>query len=886
MPDTCDLCGTETGSGSVAFDGDEVDEGDGREGDGREADGREADDGDSTFCSPGCRDVARTLDGDEPDPAGNADRADATAGAAAEADVGPPADDHAGDSATDRSFLRVDGMHAATCEAYLESVAESQPGVVAAEASYVTETIRVDHDPEATSARDLRDALSTTGYTAHLRTETAEVDDAATGGTRRSREVEGVRKRRSDEILGLRYAAGIVFGAFLLIPYVAVLYPAHLATVVDHPALATYKGAFELSGASGFLFLRIYFVLTGIVLVFTGKPVLRGAYTSLKMRRPNTDLLVAITAMSAFWYGTGAVLVGQNDIYYDLTIVVAAVVTGAAFYETAIKQRALARLTELTVSQVDDARRYEPDGTTEEVPVEALDPGDRVLVREGERVPVDGTLDEDVCTVEEAVVTGEALPVVKREGDAVIGGSVVTDGAAVVTVGDPVTSSIDRITEALWTIQSADHGVQRRADRVTGYVAPLLALLAVGVAGTVLTTGGAPGQAVLGALLALFVACPWTLGLATPLSVASSIRSAMDRGIVVFDETIFERLRDVDVVVFDKTGTLTTGEMHVVAADAPEDLLVAAATLERRAAHPAAAAIVDAFAPATAGASAVDGETRPDGGDGEKRPDGGDGGDTTDATDADSAESEPTIREFATYTNGVGGVVADEDLLVGSLALFDEQGWTVADDVAERAQEARGFGRLPVVVGRDGKAEGVVVVGDEPRDGWETTLTSLAERGVDVAVLTGDDPEATAFFDRQDAVDHVFAGVPPAGKTATVRRFQRSGRVAMVGDGTNDAPALAQADLGVSLGSGTALAADAADVAIVDDDLGAVETAFDLAAAARRHVVRNLALGLTYNAIAIPAALLGLFNPLTAALAVAISGGLVGLNSSRDLLDG
>ncbi|MGZ0746798.1 heavy metal translocating P-type ATPase [Haloparvum sp. AD34] len=879
MPDTCDLCGTETGSGSVAFDGDEVDEGDDA-GDGREAvDGRVAVDGDSTFCSPGCRDVARTLDGDEPDPAGNADRADATAGAAAEADVGPPADDPAADSATDRSFLRIDGMHAATCEAYLESVAESRPGVVAAEASYVTETIRVDHDPESTSARDLRDALSTTGYTAHLRTETAEVDDAATGGTRRSREVEGVRKRRSDEILGLRYAAGIVFGAFLLIPYVAVLYPAHLATVVDHPALATYQGAFELSGASGFLFLRIYFVLTGIVLVFTGKPVLRGAYTSLKMRRPNTDLLVAITAMSAFWYGTGAVLVGQNDIYYDLTIVVAAVVTGAAFYETAIKQRALARLTELTVSQVDDARRYGPDGTTEEVPVEALDPGDRILVREGERVPVDGTLDEDVCTVEEAVVTGEALPVVKREGDAVIGGSVVTDGAAVVTVDDPVTSSIDRITEALWTIQSADHGVQRRADRVTGYVVPLLALLAVGLAGAVLATDGAPSRAILAALLALFVACPWTLGLATPLSVASSIRSAMDRGIVVFDETIFERLRDVDVVVFDKTGTLTTGEMHVVAADAPEDLLVAAATLERRAAHPAAAAIVDAFAPTTDGASAGDSETRPDGGNAVD-------GDATDPADADSAESEPPIREFATYTNGVGGVVDDRKILVGSLALFDEQGWTVPDDVAERAQEARGFGRLPVVVGRDGQAEGVAVVGDEPRDGWEATLTSLAERGVDVAVLTGDDPEATAFFDRQDAVDHVFAGVPPAGKTATVRRFQRSGRVAMVGDGTNDAPALAQADLGVSLGSGTALAADAADVAIVDDDLGAVETAFDLAAAARRHVVRNLALGLTYNAIAIPAALLGLFNPLTAALAVAISGGLVGLNSSRDLLDG
>ena len=876
MPDTCDLCGTERSGDSGAFGGNEWDDNSGA-------------DSDSSFCSAGCRDVARTLDGDGSEPGSNAERADTAVGPAAKQEADPSADADAADSAAARSFLRVDGMHAATCEAYLESIAESQPGVVAAEASYVTETIRVDHDPEETLTRDLRDSLSTTGYTAHLRTETAEVDDAATGGTRRSREVEGIRKRRSDEILGLRYAVGIVFGAFLLIPYVAVLYPAHLATIIDHPALATYKGAFELSGASGFLFLRIYFVLTGIVLLFTGKPVLRGAYTSLKMRRPNTDLLVAITSMSAFWYGTGAVLAGQNDIYYDLTIVVAAVVTAAAFYETSIKQRALSRLTELTVSQVDDARRYDPDGTTAEVPVDELTPGDRILVREGERVPVDGTLAADVCTVEEAVVTGEALPVVKREGDEVIGGSVVTDGAAVVTVGDPVTSSIDRITNALWTIQSADHGVQRRADRITGYVVPLLALLAVGVAGAVLATGGPPSQAVLAALLALFVACPWTLGLATPLSVASSIRSAMDRGIVVFDETIFERLRDVDVVVFDKTGTLTTGEMDVVAADAPADLLAAAAALERRASHPAATAIVEAFAGTTGEESAVGSEVKPDGGNAMD----GDEGNPMDGDEAHVAvddadghtETRPPIREFETYTNGVGGVVDGQDLLVGSLALFDGQGWTVADGVAERAREARGFGRLPVVVGRDGHAEGVVVVGDEPREGWEATLTSLAERGIDVAVLTGDDPEATAFFDRQAAVDHVFAGVPPAGKTETVRRFQRSGRVAMVGDGTNDAPALAQADLGVSLGSGTALAADAADVAIVDDDLGAVETAFDLAVAARQRVVRNLGLGLTYNAIAIPAALLGVFSPVTAALAVLVSGGLIGYTCSQDLLD-
>jgi P-type E1-E2 ATPase len=187
------------------------------------------------------------------------------------------------------------------------------------------------------------------------------------------------------------------------------------------------------------------------------------------------------------------------------------------------------------------------------------------------------------------------------------------------------------------------------------------------------------------------------------------------------------------------------------------------------------------------------------------------------------------------------------------------------------------------VIGRDGRADGIIVVGDNPRQGWLDTVTGLHERGIEVAVLTGDDEEATDFFAEQDAVSYVFADVPPEGKTEAIRRFQRDRRVAMVGDGTNDAPALAQADLGISLGSGTALAADAADIAIVDDDLSLVETTFELARAARLRVRQNVGLALAYNAIAIPVALVGLFNPVTAAIAVAVCGGLLAANSSRDL---
>jgi len=220
-----------------------------------------------------------------------------------------------------------------------------------------------------------------------------------------------------------------------------------------------------------------------------------------------------------------------------------------------------------------------------------------VLVREGERVPVDGTLAEGECAVDEAVVTGESLPVTKREGDDVVGGSVVTTDAAVVDIGERTTSSIDRLTRIVWNVQSADHGVTRRGDELAATVVPIVLAAAVVVVGAGSLVSGASGLSVaLAALMTLMVASPWALGFATSYSVASSLEAALERGIVVFDETIFERLRAIDVVVFDKTGTLTTGEMSVLEADAPDDLLAAAAALEQqRAAHPAAAAIADAF---------------------------------------------------------------------------------------------------------------------------------------------------------------------------------------------------------------------------------------------------------------------------------------------------
>ncbi|NKE36698.1 cation-translocating P-type ATPase [Natronococcus sp. JC468] len=804
-------------------------------------------DPDERFCSSGCRELHDSL-GDGAGSVG--DDAEPTA-AGAERDVPDAA----------RAFFRIDGMYSALCEAYLERVAENRAGVREATASYVTETVRVDYDPARTSADELRVALTTTGYTAYRRDGPSEADESedVEGGTRRSREMTGLRKRRTEDFLEMRYVVGVVFGSFLLVPYATILYPVHLAELVDWPFLAAYEGAFATLDPLALL--PLFLVVTGAVLYLTGRPLLRGAYVSLKLRRPNTQLLAALTIVAAFVYGTVALALGRNDLYYDLTILVSATVMAAVFYEATVKRRALNRLTELTVSEVGEARVLEDDGATRTVPTESLAADDRLLVREGERIPVDGRFVEGGCTVDEAIVTGESLPVSKAAGDEAIGGTLVVSGAALVDPADRTESSLERLTESVWNLQSATHGVGRRADRLAARLTPAVAAAGVGVGAVALALGWTATATVSAVLATVVVASPWALGFAAPLSVATSIDEALDRGVVVFDETVFERLRALDVVVFDKTGTLTTGEMRVLEADAAPELLRAAGALEERATHPAATAIRNAFArgdgdEADAGGGAID----------------------------DGAGDLPAVREFESHETGVEGVVDGRRVVVGHPELFRERGWPLEEGLASRAATARERGRLPVLVGVDGRASGLVVVGDEPRAEWLESLSRLRETGVEVVVLTGDDAAASEFLERRADVD-VFAEVPPAGKAAAIERLGADRRVAMVGDGTNDAPALAAADLGISLGGGTALAADAADLAILEDDLAGVERAISIARAAGDRVSQNLSLALAYNGLAIPAAALGLLSPLVTAGALVVTVGVIGANASRPLLE-
>jgi len=830
------------------------------------------------FCCRGCLEVARALDDGDLDIDADAVRARAGADAAGASDGGGDGDGdgHAdGDGDADgpasdardvpadaaETFLAVDGMRCATCEAFVELRGRECSGVRAVDANYAAGVARVWHDPDV-AADDLADRLSGYGY--RLRS-----PDAAGGGR--------------DDAAARRLLAGGA-AALLVMPwYLFYLYPSYLG--IGTPVLTVDA----TSPVGRYLPLAILGLLSGVVVFYTGYPVLRGAYVAVRTRRPNTDLLIAVAALSAYAYSTVALAAGHSHLYYDVSIAVILAVTVGGRYESRVRDRATGLLSELTAARVREATRLTDDGGTETVAVDALSGGDRVLVRPGERVPVDGVVREGTAAVDESVLTGESLPATKRPGDRVIAGGVATDDALVVEADGGGEHTLDRIAGLVWAVQSEGRGVQRFADRLATVFVPGVLLLGAAVAAWRLATGAGVGAALLAGLTVLVVSCPCALGLATPLAAAAGLRDGLERGIVATTGALFERAPDADAVVFDKTGTLTDGEARVRAVHGHPETLARAAAVERYSSHP----VAEAIASAAAGSGGTDREdpaappdraTAADGGPGSNAAAGADGDGDGNGNGNEDAGGIPEADGFQRHPGaGVSGRVDGERVVVGTPALIEREVGPVDERVGERVRAAREAGAVPAVVGWDGRARGVVTVGDRARPDWEAAVEAAGD-GRAVIVLTGDDPAAAARFRDHPAVDRTIAGVPPDGKAETVRRLSARGTVAMAGDGTNDAPALAAADVGIAVGDATARAAEAADAVVVDGGPAAVGTVLDLAAGTRRRIRGNVGWALVYNAVAIPLAVAGLLNPLLAAVAMATSSLLVAANSARPIL--
>jgi Cu2+-exporting ATPase len=763
------------------------------------------------YCCRGCLAVARM---DNAEPVTDVDHETAD---------GPPDD-------AETTFVRVGGMHCTSCEAFLESRAEAEPGVHRAEASYAAELVRVTYDPDAfaggdedgSAAERAAALLDAPGYRARPAEDDAPDDQESLG----------------------RLLVGGFLGMMVMAWYVLFLYPTYLG----FPSEALL---FDIRGAAGDYLLWNVWAFATVVVGYTGAPVLRGALVSLRAGRPNMDLLVAIAAVTAYVYSTVVLLTGGVDVYFDVSVVVLLAVTVGGHYERRLRRRAADRLTDLTTERVETARRVAEEGSTgdtamrddgaaptEQVPVDEVAAGDRLVVEPGERVPTDGTVRTGQAGVDESLVTGEAAPRRVEPGDTVLGGSLVTDGT--LRVESDGTSTAERLANHLWNVQAATPGAQRLADRVAAVFVPLVVVVAVLAFAASLVAGGSATGALLTGLAVLVVSCPCAMGLATPLAVAAGVRDALDRGVVITDPSAFETAIEADTVVLDKTGTLTEPDPSLVDHAGPREALRRAAAVERRADHPIANAV----------------------------------------TDAVDAPGEAT--DFRTHPGqGVSAVVDGDRVYVGDPALFGglDGEWSVPEPCRECHETGTERG-IAAHVGWDGAVRGALVAAERPRAEWEGTVESLGE-GRRVVVLTGDDRAAAEPFADHPAVDEVLAGVPPTGKAEAVERLGREGTVVMIGDGSNDAPALAAADLGVALRTGTALAADAADAVVVEGGLDRVPAVFGLTAGTRRRVRENLGWALCYNLVAVPAAALGLLSPLLAAVAMATSSLLVVANSTR-----
>lgn len=743
------------------------------------------------------------------------------------------------------TYVAIDGMHCTTCETFIGILADRAPGIYDANTSYASGIARVSYDSDQLAEDDILSALSGYGYKARF------PDD-----------VHDRYRYRDDTVTRLLIGG---FFTMLIMPwYFFYLYPSYIGietgilTVDSTTAVGVY------------LPLTIIGLMTSVVLFYTGYPVLRGAYVSLRAGQPNMDLLVTVAAMSAYGYSTVALAIGSTHLYYDVSVAVIMVVTLGKYYEDVMRERGMGLLTSLTRAHVREATRFIRNGSdTEVVPITELSPGEHVVVQPGDRVPVDGTVVDGVADVDESVLTGEALPATKEPGDRVIGGAIALDNALVIEVGDDAESTLDRIASMLWDIQSGSQSVQRLADKLATIFVPIVLILGVSVTIVQLVFGSTVAAALLAGLTVLVVSCPCALGLATPLAISAGLRDGLENGIVVTNAAVFEKVPDIETIVFDKTGTLTTGNMQVRSVDGSNEALQRAAAVEQFADHPVASAIVEHARSAL----------RADGGIPEEAPP----GDVAFNHIQHSPDS-GLLRRAHDFTRhpgkGVSGVVGADRVVVGSPGFVTDHVTEIPDSLQTSIESAHQSGALPVVVAWENEAQAVIIIDDQERTAWEDTISTFSSHHV--VVLTGDDVSATKSFQAHPAVDEVFAGVPPDGKAAAVQQLTASGPTVVVGDGTNDAPALAKADLGIALGEGTARAADAADV--IATDLDAVPRIFDLATGTRRRIRENVVWAFCYNAVAIPLAVLGMINPLFAALAMAASSVLVVTNSSRDIL--
>jgi Cu+-exporting ATPase len=711
----------------------------------------------------------------------------------------------------ERLELPITGMTCASCANRIERKLNKLDGVHAS-VNYALERAAVEFDPADVAPEELLAAVEAAGYAATLPSSEPETPAEA---------------EADDELAPLRLR--LIVSAIFSIP---VLFMAMI------PALQFDNWQW------------LSLQLATPVVIWGAWPFHRAAWANLKHGAATMDTLISVGVLAAWLWSLYALFggdagandmrmsfelipkagAGQNEIYLETASIVTTFILAGRYFEARAKRRAGAALKALLELGAKEVSILGADGTERRVPVEQLAVGDRFVVRPGEKVATDGTVVEGSSAVDQSLLTGESVPVEKAPGDTVAGASVNAGGRLIVEAAkvgsDTALAQIARlVTEA----QTGKAPVQRLADRISGIFVPIVIGLSLATLGFWLGAGEGATFAFTAAVAVLIIACPCALGLATPTALLVGTGRGAQLGLLIKGPEILESTRRVDTIVLDKTGTVTTGKMTLVEVAGDASVLPLAAAVEDASEHPIAQAIARAA--------------------------------------REQLGALPAVAGFANREGmGVDGIVEGHAVSVGR-----PQGELPGElDAARRTAEAAG--RTAVVASIDGEPRAVLVVADAVKPTSAEAVARLRSRGLRPGLRTGDNETTARAVAAEVGIDEVIAEVLPADKADVVKRLQAEGRVvAMVGDGVNDAPALAQADLGLAIGTGTDVAIEASDLTLVSGDLRAAGDAIRLSRATLRTIKQNLGWAFGYNVAAIPLAAAGLLNPVIAGAAMAFS---------------
>lgn len=723
---------------------------------------------------------------------------------------------------TERVDLKISGMTCAACAARIEKTLGGLEGVLRANVNFAMERATVEYNPAQTGLEDLKKAVADAGYEADEGDKRFDVD---------SEKLERQKETRRQINL-------LVLSIVLSLPLLAVMFAELFKFYL--PALMYNK--------------VLQFALATPVQFIAGYQFYRGAYKALKHGSANMDVLIALGTSAAYFYSVGATFFYRGHVYYETATIIISLIILGRLLESIAKGRTSEAIKKLIGLQAKTARVIR-DGQEVDIPIEDVMVGDTVLVRPGEKVPVDGIIRDGFSAVDESMLTGESIPVDKRAGDEVIGGTINKHGVfkfeATKVGADTALAQIIKIVEEA---QGSKAPIQRLADIISAYFVPVVVAIAIitFLAWYFIADPGNMARALINFTAVLVIACPCALGLATPTSIMVGTGRGAENGILIKGGEHLEKAHAINTIILDKTGTITRGEPSLTdvfpAMDelGDSELLRLVASAERASEHPLAEAIIK-------GARAKGFEL-----------------------------AEPNSFE-AIPGNGIRANIDNQELLVGNRRLMFSSGVRI-ESLENKAALYEGEGKTAMLVAVNGKAAGVVGVADTVKDTSAEAIRALKKMGIQTIMITGDNRQTAEAIARQVSIspDNVLAEVLPQDKAREVNRLKEQGKVVgMVGDGINDAPALATADVGFAIGTGTDVAMEAADITLMKGDLRGIVASIKLSRATMKNIKQNLFWALIYNSLGIPIAALGFLSPVLAGAAMAFSSVSVVTNSLR-----